>query len=119
MGLKVLICEGVAPPELTLEGTYDENRGEILLPRGAFSPGVGGFLFDEVSDDGKLTESQNRFWLKFSDIKYIKTTEDDVIFRNWELCPDCDVIDDVFKLNSKKEIKRYCKRCGKELIIKD
>ncbi len=119
MGIKIAICEGVAPPNLEKDGTYDQEKMEISLPHGAFSLGAGGFLFSETCKDGDLRKGENLFWLKFPEIKFIKTIDDQILFKNWDLCPNCEVIDDVFKINERKEITRYCRRCGAELNIKD
>lgn len=119
MGIKISICEGVAPPKLEKEGSFDEDKMEIILPKGAFSLGAGGFLFSETCEEGDLRKGENLFWLKFPEIKYIKSTDDQMLFKNWDLCPKCEVMDDIFKINDKKEITRYCKRCGMELKIRD
>ena len=80
MGIEIILTEGVKAPELSYGGGYERERDAVVLPQGAFIVGVGGFLFDEVSADGKMTAATNRFWLRFVDIKYIRTTEGAVLF---------------------------------------
>jgi len=119
MGIEIILTEGVKAPELAHGGTSEPRTHTVVLPRGAFIIGVGGFLFDEVSADGKMTEATNRFWLRFADIKYIKTTEGTIIFRNSDLCPDCDVMDHVFKNDRKRGVVRSCRRCGREVPTRE
>ncbi len=119
MGLEIILTEGVNPPELSHGGTYDDTRHAVVLPRGACIIGVGGFLFDEVSPDGTMKEATNRFWLRFVDIKYIKTTEGTVLFRNFDLCPSCDVMDHVFKNDRRRGVVRTCRRCGRDIPIRE
>ena len=119
MGIEITLTEGVNPPELTHGGTFDPGRNAVVLPRGAFIIGVGGFLFDEVSADGKMTEATSRFWLRFVDVKYIRTAEGVVIFRNFDLCPDCDVMDHVYRNDRKRGVVRSCRRCGRELPVRE
>ena len=118
-GIKITVCEGVEFPLFDKDGGFDETKMEISLPAGAFSMGTGGFLFSETCEDGDLRNGENLFWLKFTEIKYIRSMDDQIFFRNWDLCPKCEEMDDIFKINSKKEITRYCKRCGTELQVKD
>jgi len=119
MGIEIILTEGVNPPELFHDGSFKADRGVVVLPRGAFCIGVGGFLFDEVSADGKMTEATNRFWLRFVDIKHIRTTDGAVLFRNFDLCPDCDVMDHVFKNDRKRGVVRSGRRCGREIPMRD
>jgi hypothetical protein len=119
MGIEIILTEGVTPPDLAHGGTYDQARHAVTLPRGAFIIGVGGFLCDEVSADGTMKDATNRFWLRFVDIKYIRTTEGKVLFRNFDLCPHCDVMDHVFKNDRRRGVVRSCRRCGRELPIRD
>ena len=119
MGIMLILTEGNHPPELKHDGSIDGENGVILLPRGTFTTGVGGFLFAEVCENQDLRNGENTFWYYFPQIKYIKTDDGTVLFRNWDLCPDCDVIDDIFRINERKEIKRYCRRCNRELPMKD
>jgi translation initiation factor 2 beta subunit (eIF-2beta)/eIF-5 len=119
MGIEIILAEGAGPPALAHDGSYDEKRHAVLLPRGACVIGVGGFLFDEVSSDGKMTEAANRFWLRFVDIKYIKTIDGVALFRNFDLCPVCDVMDHVFRNDGKRGVVRSCRRCGRELPTRE
>jgi translation initiation factor 2 beta subunit (eIF-2beta)/eIF-5 len=119
MGIEIMLSEGVQPPKLTHDGSYDPSKNAVVLPRGGFIIGVGGFLCDEVSEDGTMKEATNRFWLRFVDIKYIKTIEGVVLFRNFDLCPSCDVMDHVFVNDRRRGVIRSCRRCGKEVPIRD
>jgi translation initiation factor 2 beta subunit (eIF-2beta)/eIF-5 len=119
MGIEIILVEGVNPPALSYDGRYRCDGHAITLPRGAFVVGVGGFLFEEVSADGTMKDATNRFWLRFVDIKYIKTTEGKVLFRNFDLCPDCDVMDHVFKNDPRRGVVRSCRRCGREVPVRE
>jgi hypothetical protein len=119
MGIEIILAEGVKPPELSHGGSYERARQAVVLPRGAFIVGVGGFLFDEFSADGRMSEATNRFWLRFIDIKYIRTTEGAVLFRNFDLCPDCEVMDHIFVNDRRRGVVRSCRRCGKEIPIRE
>jgi hypothetical protein len=119
VGIEIILTEGVTPPGLFHGGAYEPDRHAVVLPRGAFIIGVGGFLFDEVSEDGKMAAATNRFWLRFVDIKYIRTAEGTVLFRNFDLCPDCDVMDHVFRNDRKRGVVRLCRRCGREVPVRE
>ena len=119
MGIEIILAEGVKPPELTHGGTYSKDRHAVTLPRGAFVIGVGGFLFDEASADGTMKDATNRFWLRFVDIKYIRAIEGKTLFRNFDLCPDCDVMDHVFANDRRRGVVRSCRRCGRELPTRE
>ncbi|MBN1881767.1 MAG: hypothetical protein JW885_06300 [Deltaproteobacteria bacterium] len=119
MGITLILTEGNQPPELKHDGSIEVDTGAIVLPQGAFTVGVGGFLFAEVCEGQDLRHGKNTFWFYFPQVKYIKATDGTVLFRNWDLCPDCEVIDDVFRLNERKEVKRYCRRCNRELVMKE
>lgn len=118
MGIKITLTDSAPSPALHHDGTYDEKNQEITLPRGIHALGIGGFIFAEVSDCADLRNGENTFWYKFPEIKYIKNLEDQVLFKNWDLCPHCDMIDHIHRKDRKNDIIRLCRQCGQSLPMR-